>query len=80
MKYSENKGLVLENIVAIELFRRGEEFYYFQDKGECDFVLKDKMGFEIKQAIQVTWELNFHTQERELAGILQVLERSSLKE
>jgi hypothetical protein len=28
----------------------------------------------------VTWELNFHTQERELAGILQVLERSSLKE
>jgi hypothetical protein len=38
------------------------------------------MGFEIKQAIQVTWELNFHTQERELAGILQVLERSSLKE
>ena len=38
---SEDAGRILENIVFIELARRGGEVYYFEEKKECDFVVKD---------------------------------------
>jgi predicted AAA+ superfamily ATPase len=39
VNFSANRGKLLENLVAIELRRRGKEFFYFRNKGECDFVL-----------------------------------------
>ena len=67
--FSENMGRVLENVVAIELFRRGMEFYYFKGRHECDFVIKQ--GSRAVQAIQVCWELNAHNEKRELAGLVE---------
>ena len=67
--FSENMGRVLENVVAIELFRRGMEFYYFKGRHECDFVIKQ--GTRPVQAIQVCWELNAHNEKRELAGLME---------
>jgi hypothetical protein len=38
--FGENRGRVLENIVAIDLFRRDLELYYFKERNECDFIIK----------------------------------------
>ena len=69
-KFSENIGKAMENLVAVELLRRGEEFYYWQDSSgkEIDFVVKDDM--EIKQLIQVCYNVeNPSTHERELRSL-----------
>ncbi|MFO7535468.1 MAG: ATP-binding protein [Kiritimatiellia bacterium] len=65
--FSENAGKVLENVVAIELFRRQEEVFYFKDRGECDFLIKQ--GQKLDAAIQVTWTLTDLNRERELNGL-----------
>jgi len=60
-RISENFGRLMENLVAIELFRRKSywfnnwEIYYFKDYHQrvIDFVIKK--GLNIKQLIQVTY-------------------------
>ena len=70
---SEEKGRLLENIVAIELLRRTSywdfkrEIYYWQDyrQNEIDFVIKEKTA--IKELIQVSYRVdNYDTKEREV--------------
>jgi len=58
-----DKGRRLENLVCLELLRKGEKIYYFKNGGECDFVLPGKT------AIQVVWELNRENEKRELKGL-----------
>jgi predicted AAA+ superfamily ATPase len=41
-KFSKDKGKLVENLVLIELKRRGEEVYYWTNKGEIDFIIKNK--------------------------------------
>ncbi len=65
--FSENRGRILENAVAIELHRRGEEVTYFKGRHECDFILG--RGRRPHEAIQVCWELNAGNEKRELAGL-----------
>lgn len=74
--FSENFGHLLENIVYIELKRRGQNIYYHQNKKECDFLIKQ--GSRIIQAIQVTEVLNKKNQDRELAGLIEAMERYRL--
>ncbi len=52
--FSENKGKLMENLVAIELKRRNLEFYYWKSREnyEIDFVVKEKA--KVKELIQVT--------------------------
>ena len=64
--FAENRGRILENTVAIELFRRGLELYYFKDKKECDFIVK--AGTRPTHAIQVCWELTRLNEKREISG------------
>ncbi|MEK7644574.1 MAG: ATP-binding protein [Patescibacteria group bacterium] len=68
--FSENKGRFLENIVFLELKRRGyEPTYYLSAKGqEIDFVVRpDAKKFEL---LQVCWSLeNRHTKAREIAAL-----------
>jgi len=65
--FSQNRGRILENLVAVELSRRGEEARYFKGRNECDFVVtRDRRPAE---AIQVCWELNQRNEKRELAGL-----------
>ena len=66
--FAENRGRILENVVAIELFRRETEFYHFKNKNECDFIVKQ--GTRPTHAIQVCWELTGRNEKRELAGIV----------
>jgi predicted AAA+ superfamily ATPase len=75
---SPNKGRLLENIVFIELRRRGNEVYYYSGKRECDFILKD--GRKITGAIQVCHELNDENTDRETGGLLEAMAALNLKE
>jgi len=66
--FSANKGRYLENLVFIELLRRGSEVFYYQNGGECDFIVRD--GARITMAIQVTQSLTDpKTKEREISGL-----------
>jgi len=69
--FSENRGKVLENLVAIELYRRGQETYYFKNRNECDFIVK--AGPRPTEAIQVCWKLTPRNEKRELAGLAEAL-------
>jgi len=56
-RFSENKGRLLENLVFLELKRRGSSiFYYKTTRGhEVDFLLRDKGKWKL---IQVCYDLN----------------------
>ncbi len=71
---AERKGALLENSVAIELKRRGLEFYYFKGEtgAEADFVVPAQ-----KTAIQVCYELTEENKERELKGLLDSMQETS---
>ena len=64
VNFSDNKGKILENMVFIELKRRNKEIFYYTDKNECDFIIKEKT--KITEAIQVCYILNKDNQEREI--------------
>jgi hypothetical protein len=75
---SPNKGRMLENIVYIELRRRGCEVYYYSGTRECDFIVKDNQ--KISRAIQVCHELNPENTGREIGGLREALESFGLGE
>ncbi len=67
----DDKGRLLENLVFLELTRRGEEIAYFQtaQKEEVDFLVKH--GKKVNQLIQVCYDLsNFMTKDREIKSLL----------
>lgn len=66
-----NLGILLENIVFIELKRRGKNVFYYAGNGECDFVVRQ--GTTLTEAYQVTLEMDREeTKNREIAGLLEV--------
>jgi predicted AAA+ superfamily ATPase len=69
--FSENRGKLLENAVAIELFRRRKESFYYKGRRECDFIIKE--GSKPTMAIQVCWELNAKNELRELKGLQEAM-------
>jgi len=71
VNFSPNKGKLLENLVAIELRRRGKEFFYYRDRGECDFIVMN--GERPESAIQVCWEINEKNRPREARGLREAL-------
>ena len=77
--FSENRGRLLENLVFIELKRRGFEIFYHQGKGECDFLLRN--GLKITHAIQACDQFEGEiTKQREIKGILECMQTYNLKE
>lgn len=76
--FSANKGRMLENLVFINLRRGGKEIFYFKEKGECDFLVKEKN--RVTQAVQVCYDLNEYNKEREVGGLMEALETFGLPE
>jgi uncharacterized protein len=78
-RISEDYGRYLENLVFIQLLRKGHEIYFHQDKKECDFVIKS--GLKISQAIQVCRSLqDEETKKRELEGLTEAMETYGLND
>jgi len=66
--FSSNKGKMLENAVFVEIIKSQKfKIFFFNDKNECDFILKSNNKLF---AIQVVYELNTNNRERELKGLL----------
>lgn len=76
--FFDDKGRLLENLVFISLKRRYDDLFYFQEKRECDFLVRK--GIDIIQAIQVTYVLDADNKEREIGGLVEALKKFKLKE
>lgn len=71
-RFSQDIGRLCENLVFIDLRRRGKKVYYWKGKGEVDFVVKD--GMEVEQLVQVCWDINdVKTKEMEVAGLVEAM-------
>jgi len=76
-RFSENIGKNMENVIFLELKRRGRDIFYHKEKKECDFVIRK--GLKIIETIQVTRILDKNNEKRELEGLLEAMEKFGLK-
>jgi predicted AAA+ superfamily ATPase len=71
-RYSKDYGRLMENLIYIELKRRGKNVFLHKSDVECDFIIHQ--GMEICEAIQVTTDLEEDkTRNREIKGVLSAL-------
>lgn len=66
-KFSKDEGKLAENLVLIELKRRGKEAYYWKNKKEIDFIVKERDGSLAAINISYTDDIL----ERETEGLLE---------
>lgn len=77
-RFSDDRGRLLENLVYIELLRRGKSVYFFKNPKECDFITEER-GV-VTEAIQVCFELSRENRDRELSGIIGAMTMHHLSE
>lgn len=76
--FSDNLGHLLENIVFIELLRRGKKVYYHSKSKECDFVTEEVE--KVTAAIQVCYTfLSEKTKKREIDGLIDAMSAYNLQ-
>lgn len=78
MSFSKDKGRLLENKVFIHLKRMGKEIHYYQQNGECDFIVSKNKHVEF--AVQVCYELTPENLDREMNGLLEAMTELNLQE
>ena len=76
--FSKDYGKMLENLVFLCLRKKYKDIFYFQEKNECDFIIKEKD--KITKAFQVCFDFNEDNKDREINGLLEALEKFNLKE
>ncbi len=69
--FSLNNGRALENAVFIELRRKSYDIFYYSNKKECDFIIRN--GITPVLAIQVVYELTEDNFQRELEGLKEAM-------
>jgi len=74
--FSSDKGRMLENAVFLHLRKKYKDIFYFNRKGECDFLVKE--NGKISSAIQVCYDLNDENKKREFDGIVEALKEFKL--
>ncbi len=74
--FSKDKGKMLENAVFLGLRRKFKEIFYFQEKNECDFIIKEKEKPTL--AIQVCYTINDDNKKREINGLLEAMKKFDL--
>lgn len=78
-RFSDNYGKALEQLVFLQLKRQGKDIFFYKDKSECDFIVKE--GGEPVSAIQAAWTLDDdRTRKRELRGLVDACKSLGLKE
>jgi len=80
-KTSENFGRLYENIVAIELLRKGFDLFYWKarNQDEVDFVIKQ--GTQVTQLIQVCYEMEtMDVKQREVKALNKAMQTFNLNE
>ena len=74
--FSKDYGKMLENLVFLSLRKRHKDIFYFQEKNECDFVIKEKD--KITACVQVCFNINEENQSREINGLLEAIKKFKL--
>jgi uncharacterized protein len=78
--FSENLGHLLENLVYLELKRRGHELYYYKTGNGLEVDFACCTGGKIKQLIQVVHTLGDEgTRNRELRSLVRALDETGLE-
>jgi predicted AAA+ superfamily ATPase len=77
LSFSEDNGRLFENCIFLELRRKYKEIFYFKEKGECDFIVKE--GKKIIMVLQVCSEVNTDNTKREIDGLVEALDFFKLK-
>jgi uncharacterized protein len=78
-RFSPDRGKLLENAVFQQLKRTGKEIYYFSEKKEVDFIVKE--GLEVTAAVNVCYDLSDReTYLRELSGLQEAMKYFGLRE
>lgn len=76
---TDNFGVQLENLVHLEMRRRGKDVFYYDGTKECDFLVRK--GTQIVEAFQVTLTVSdSETRKREISGLVEAMETYSLTE
>lgn len=75
-RFSEDAGRVYENLVYNTLRKSTKEIFYWKNKHECDFIVKEGKAL---QAIQVCYNLE-ESKERELQGLLEAMTKFGIEE
>jgi len=78
--FSENLGRLFENLVYLDLRRRGHEIYYYQTEArhEVDFITRDKLGK--LHLYQVVWNIDdAETMERETRALREAEKELKIK-
>jgi len=78
LSYTKDVGRLFENVIYLELRRQYKDIYYFREKGECDFIVKD--GKKIIHIIQVCAEINTDNIKIEVNGLVEALDFFNKKE
>ncbi|MEM6396607.1 MAG: ATP-binding protein [Bacteroidota bacterium] len=78
LSFSKDSGRLFENAVYLQLRRNHKDLYYFRDKGECDFVVRE--GSSVSQVLQVCSEVNQDNMKREVDGLREAMRFFKLKE
>ena len=71
LSFTNDTGRLFENSVFLWLRRTNKEIYYFKEKYECDFVVKELN--KVTQVIQVCSEINDDNFSREVGGLMEAL-------
>ncbi len=80
-KTSPDTGRLIENLVAVELIRRGKEFYYYRtpDGKEVDFAVRDRL--KVSALMQVCHEVGDRkTARREMSAILKASKETGCRQ
>lgn len=78
ISFTEDIGQRFENLIYLHLRRKYKEIYYYQDKGECDFVVFEKG--KAKSAIQVCYKITNENFDREYNGLVKAMQTFNLTE
>jgi hypothetical protein len=65
---SHDWGRALENVVFLELKRKGYDIYYYSAESECDFIIRESN--RDLSAVQVSWEITDENKQREYSGLI----------
>lgn len=72
-----NEGARLENLVYLALRRKNKDISYFDDDGECDFILRDRHS--VCGAVQACTRITDENKDREVEGLLKAMSVYGLK-
>jgi predicted AAA+ superfamily ATPase len=76
-RFSKDTGILLENLIEIELLKQGKKTFFYREEVECDFVVveKDRVGSALQVSLSV---VEPGTRQREIKGLLAACKRFGL--